>query len=98
MAFSFWTLIDDGWLFVKIMNKMLFKNHLAPISISQYRDLFSFPVKTKRSSMDILSEKLIFPNMHKNAPTDLVDSVWDFRRCWDNGLLVLRYEIGCTAH
>ena len=25
---------------------MLFKNHLAPISISQYRDLFSFPVKT----------------------------------------------------
>ena len=24
---------------------MLYKNHLAPISISQYRDLFSFPVK-----------------------------------------------------
>ena len=39
-------MIDDGWLFVKIMNKMLIKNHLAPISISQYRDLFSFPVKT----------------------------------------------------
>ena len=38
-------MIDDGWLFVKIMNKMLYKNHLAPISISQYRDLFSFPVK-----------------------------------------------------
>ena len=27
------------------MNRMLVQNHLAKISINQYRDLFSFPVK-----------------------------------------------------
>ena len=38
------TLIDDVWLVVEIMNKMLKKRHLATIDAKKYREIFDFPV------------------------------------------------------
>ena len=38
------TLIDDVWLVVEIMNKMLKKRHLATINAKKYREIFDFPV------------------------------------------------------
>jgi len=38
------TLVDDVWLVVEIMNKMLKKRHLPGIDSKNYRELFDFPV------------------------------------------------------
>lgn len=38
------TLVDDVWLVVEIMNKMLKKRHLAIIDEKKYREIFDFPV------------------------------------------------------
>ena len=38
------TLIDDVWLVVEIMNKMLKKRNLAGIDSNRYREIFDFPV------------------------------------------------------
>jgi len=39
------TLIDDAWLFVEIMNGELQNRNLPLITISDYRNFFTFPVK-----------------------------------------------------
>jgi len=39
------TLVDDAWLCVDIMNKILHKNKLNSISLADYRENFLFPVK-----------------------------------------------------
>jgi phosphoglycolate phosphatase len=38
------TLVDDVWLVVEIMNKMLKKRHLPGIDSKKYREIFDFPV------------------------------------------------------
>ncbi len=38
------TLIDDIWLVVEIMNKMLKKRSLPEIDLNKYREIFDFPV------------------------------------------------------
>ena len=39
------TLLDDGWLFVDIMNTILKKRNMKPISLEKYKKIFCFPVK-----------------------------------------------------
>ncbi|HER25063.1 MAG TPA: HAD family hydrolase [Candidatus Atribacteria bacterium] len=38
------TLINDAWLAVEVMNKMLKKRHLPRIDSKKYREIFDFPV------------------------------------------------------
>jgi len=38
------TLVDDVWLVVEVMNKMLKKRHLPRIDSKKYREIFDFPV------------------------------------------------------
>ncbi|GAI63219.1 unnamed protein product [marine sediment metagenome] len=38
------TLINDVWLVVEIMNKMLKKRNLSKIDSKKYREIFDFPV------------------------------------------------------
>ena len=38
------TLINDIWLVVEIMNKMLKKRSLSEIDLKKYREIFDFPV------------------------------------------------------
>ena len=39
------TLLNDGWLFVDIMNSILEYRNMKTISIKKYREIFEFPVK-----------------------------------------------------
>ncbi|TSA24070.1 MAG: HAD family hydrolase [Bacteroidetes bacterium] len=39
------TLLDDAWLCVEVMNGMLRKRNLPPITLELYRSIFDFPVK-----------------------------------------------------
>ena len=39
------TLVDDGFLFVKIMNFFLLEKKLQPISVDDYRKFFEFPLE-----------------------------------------------------
>jgi len=39
------TLLDDAWLCVDVMNGMLEKRNLSPITLDIYRDIFDFPVR-----------------------------------------------------
>ena len=39
------TLLDDGWLFVDIMNTILKRRKMNTITLEKYRDIFGFPVK-----------------------------------------------------
>ena len=40
------TLVNDAWLFVELMNEELSIRNLPLISIADYREKFTFPVKT----------------------------------------------------
>jgi phosphoglycolate phosphatase len=39
------TLFDDAWLCVEIMNKMLLRRKLKTITVEEYQNVFTFPVK-----------------------------------------------------
>ena len=39
------TLLDDGWLFVDVMNIILKRREMNTITLEKYRDIFGFPVK-----------------------------------------------------
>ena len=39
------TLLDDAWLFVDVMNEILHKRNINPITLSKYREIFEFPVR-----------------------------------------------------
>lgn len=39
------TLLNDAWLCVEVMNKMLSDRNLAPLTLQKYRSIFNFPVK-----------------------------------------------------
>ena len=39
------TLLNDGWLFVDIMNSILQKRKMKTITLEKYRQIFGFPVK-----------------------------------------------------
>ncbi len=40
------TLLDDVWLCIEIMNKMLSKRNLPNINYQKYQEIFNFPVQT----------------------------------------------------
>ena len=52
------TLLDDAWLFVDIMNKILKKRKMKLITVKKYRDIFGFPIENyyQRLGFDILKE------------------------------------------
>jgi phosphoglycolate phosphatase len=39
------TLLDDAWLCVEVMNRMLAERNLHPLTLQRYRDIFAFPVR-----------------------------------------------------
>ena len=39
------TLLNDGWLFVDVMNSILRQRGMDTITLEKYRDIFGFPVK-----------------------------------------------------
>ena len=39
------TLLDDGWLFVDVMNSILKRRNMDTITLKKYREIFGFPVK-----------------------------------------------------
>ena len=39
------TLLNDGWLFVEVMNIVLKRRKMKPITLDSYREIFRFPVK-----------------------------------------------------
>ncbi|SVD25320.1 uncharacterized protein METZ01_LOCUS378174, partial [marine metagenome] len=39
------TLLDDGWLFVDVMNSILRRRGMDTITLEKYREIFGFPVK-----------------------------------------------------
>jgi len=39
------TLLDDGWLFVDVMNSILKRRGMDTITLKKYREIFGFPVK-----------------------------------------------------
>ena len=39
------TLVDDGWLFVDVMNSILQRREMDTITLEKYREIFGFPVK-----------------------------------------------------
>jgi len=39
------TLLDDAWLCVEVMNRMLAERNLQTLTLQRYRDIFAFPVK-----------------------------------------------------
>ena len=39
------TLLDDGWLFVDVMNAILKRRDMNTITLEKYREIFGFPVK-----------------------------------------------------
>ena len=39
------TVVDDAWVFVEIMNNMLKKHFLPPISLQDYKERFCFPIQ-----------------------------------------------------
>ena len=39
------TLLDDGWLFVDVMNSILRSRGMNTITLEKYREIFGFPVK-----------------------------------------------------
>ena len=39
------TLLNDGWLFVEVMNIVLKRRKMNPITLEKYREIFGFPVK-----------------------------------------------------
>ena len=52
------TLVDDAWVFVDVLNQILFTRNLNKITLKQYRDSFCFPIKSfyKKLGVDV-SEK-----------------------------------------
>ena len=39
------TLLNDGWLFVDVMNSILMRRGMNTITLEKYREIFGFPVK-----------------------------------------------------
>ena len=39
------TLLNDGWLFVDVMNSILTRRGMDTITLEKYREIFGFPVK-----------------------------------------------------
>ena len=52
------TLLDDAWLFVDIMNGVLEKRNMNPITVEKYREIFGFPIKEyyKKLGFDLKKE------------------------------------------
>ena len=52
------TLLNDAWLCVEVMNRMLSERNLPPLSLEKYRTIFDFPVKDyyQKLGFDFTSE------------------------------------------
>ena len=58
------TLLDDAWLFVDIMNGVLEKRNMNPITVEKYREIFGFPIKEYYKKLGFDLEKESF---HKSG-------------------------------
>lgn len=57
------TLVDDVWLVVEIMNKMLKRHHLPRIDSKKYREIFDFPVTKYYLALGFDFSKESFENL-----------------------------------
>ena len=59
------TLVDDGWLFVELINRVLKKRGLKEISLTDYRNKFCFPLEKyyQRLGFDFNVESYDIPSM-----------------------------------
>ena len=59
------TLVDDAWLFVYLMNKVLKKRGLQKITVLDYRRTFCFPLEKyyKRLGFDFQKEPYLVPSL-----------------------------------
>jgi len=59
------TLVDDGWLFVELINKVLKKRSLKEITLEDYRKKFCFPLEKyyQRLGFDFSVEPYDIPSM-----------------------------------
>ena len=51
------TLLDDGWLFVDVMNTILKRREMNTITLEKYREIFGFPVKNYYTKLGFDLEK-----------------------------------------
>ena len=51
------TLLDDGWLFVDVMNTILKRRKMKTITLEKYREIFGFPVKNYYTKLGFDLEK-----------------------------------------
>ena len=51
------TLLDDGWLFVDVMNNILKRRKMKTITLEKYREIFGFPVKNYYTKLGFDLEK-----------------------------------------
>ena len=56
------TLLNDGWLFVKVMNIVLKRRKMQPITLESYRKIFGFPVKDYYMKLGFDFERESFEN------------------------------------
>ncbi|MBC8256034.1 MAG: HAD family hydrolase [Candidatus Marinimicrobia bacterium] len=54
------TLLNDGWLFVEVMNTVLIRHELETITLDRYREIFGFPVKDYYKKLGFDFEKVPF--------------------------------------
>lgn len=84
------TLLDDTELSVQTMNQMLQKRNLQPLTITTYKEVFSFPVKDYYSKIgfDFLSEPFEIP---ATEYIDIYNSSVDNCNLHNHALMVLKY-------
>ena len=57
------TLLDDGWLFVDVMNTILKRRKMNTITLEKYREIFGFPVKNYYIKLGFDLEKEPFEDL-----------------------------------
>ena len=57
------TIIDDAWLFVDVMNKLLKKYNLNKITINKYKNIFQFPIKNYYKQLGFNIKKNYFEKL-----------------------------------
>ena len=59
------TLVNDGWLFVELMNLVLEKRNLPKITLSDYKNTFCFPLEKyyQRLGFDFNKESYLVPSL-----------------------------------
>ena len=56
------TLLNDGWLFVEVMNIVLKRRKMKAITLEKYREIFGFPVKDYYIKLGFDFDRVSFEN------------------------------------